>query len=63
MNCGVGFVSGFLRVPLMYQPCCLVPCCLGKAGELAKKTAYKTHSTVRFVSQKFSIKHSFLILA
>ena len=25
MNCGVGLVNCFIRVPLMYQPCCLLP--------------------------------------
>ena len=33
----VGFVNSFLRVRLMYQPCCLVPCCQGKPGGISKK--------------------------
>ena len=37
MNCGVGLVNCFIRVPLMYQPCCLLPCCQGKLGKLTKK--------------------------
>ena len=37
MPCTVGFVNSFLRVPLMYQPCCLLPCCQGKVGELPEK--------------------------
>ena len=37
INCGVGLVNCFFRVPLMYQPCCLLPCCQGKLGELTKK--------------------------
>ena len=31
----------FLRVALMYQPSCLLPCCQGKQGELAKKQLSK----------------------
>merc|ERR1712088_108259 len=34
----VRFGNCFLRVPLMYQPCCLVPCCQGKLGELANNS-------------------------
>ena len=49
MNCRVRFGICFLRVPLIYQPCCPVPCCQGKLGELAK-TVYKTYCTVHFVS-------------
>ena len=49
MSCTVRFGNRFLRVPLMYQPCCLVPCCQGKLGELTK-TVYKTYSTVYFVT-------------
>ena len=37
INCGVGLVNCFFRVSLMYQPCCLLPCCQSKLGELAKK--------------------------
>ena len=29
------FGDCFLRVQLMYQPCCLVPCCQSKLGELS----------------------------
>ena len=49
VNCTVRFGDCFLRVPLMYQPRCLVPFCQGKLEELTK-TAYKTYSTVNFVS-------------
>ena len=38
-NCGVGLVNCFFRVSLMYQPCCLLPCCQGKLGELTKKNS------------------------
>ena len=41
MNCSVRFGNCFLRVALMYQPCCLLPCCQGEAGELAKKLLSK----------------------
>ena len=34
----VGFVNNFLRVSLVYQPCCLLPCCQGKVGELSDKS-------------------------
>ena len=50
MICTVRFGNSFLRVPLMYQPCCLVPYCQGKIGDLTKKPVYKTYSTVHFVS-------------
>ena len=36
MNCLVRFGNCFLRVALMYQPSCLLPCCQGKPRELAK---------------------------
>ena len=32
MNCRVRFGNCFLRVALMYQPSCLLPCCQGKPG-------------------------------
>ena len=40
MKCTVSvrFKNCFLRVPLMYQPCCLVPCCQDKLGELTKNS-------------------------
>ena len=39
MNCTARSGNCFLRVPLlMYQPCCLVPCCQGKLGELTKNS-------------------------
>ena len=41
MNCLVRFGNCFLRVALMYQPSCLLPCCQGKPGELAKKLLSK----------------------
>ena len=41
MNCWVRFGNCFLRVPLMYQPCCLVPGCQGKLGELRKNQLTK----------------------
>ena len=41
MNCRVRFGNCFLRAPLMYQPCCLVPGCQGKLGELRKKQLTK----------------------
>ena len=50
MNCLVRFGNCFLRVALMYQPSCLLPCCQGKPGELAKKTVIQTSETVHFVS-------------
>ena len=34
----VGFVYCFLRVPVVYLPCCLLPCCQGKLGELSEKS-------------------------
>ena len=37
MNCSGGYANCFVRVTLMYQPSCLLPCCQGKPGELAKK--------------------------
>ena len=37
-KCTVRFGNCFPRVPLMYQPCCLVPCCLGKIGDLTKSS-------------------------
>ena len=49
MNCAVRFGNCFLRVPLIYQPCCHVPGCQGKPGEPCKKTVFKTYSTVHFV--------------
>ena len=36
MNFTVRFGNSFLRVPLMYQPSCLVPCHQGKLGKLSK---------------------------
>ena len=41
MNCSGGYANCFLRVALMYQPSCLLPCCQGKPGELAKKVLSK----------------------
>ena len=49
MKVTVRLENCFLRVPLMYQICCLVPCCRGKLGELTK-TAYKAYCTVHFAS-------------
>ena len=43
----VRFGDCFLRVPLMYQPCCLVSCCHGKLGKLVKKTF--TKQTLQFI--------------
>ena len=37
MDCTVRFGNCFLSATLMYQPCCLVPCCQGELGELTKK--------------------------
>ena len=45
--CTIGFIKIFLRSPLVYQPCCLVPCCQGKLGELAPKQLSKP--TVLFI--------------
>ena len=42
MNCTVGFVNGFLRVPLAYQPCCP-----GKQGELSENCL--PNLTVQFI--------------
>ena len=50
MSCLVRFGNCFLRVALMYQPRCLLPCCQGKPGEFAKKTVIQTSETVHFVS-------------
>ena len=36
INCLVRFGNCFLRVALMYQPSCLLTCCQGKPGKLAK---------------------------
>ena len=47
MNCTVGFVNCFLRVPLAYQPCCPVPCCSGKQGELSENCL--PNLTVQFI--------------
>ena len=33
----VGFVNWYLRVPLMYLPCCLWPSCQGRLGELSER--------------------------
>ena len=35
---------------MTYQPCCLVPCCQGKLGKLAKQLTRPTVCTVHFVS-------------
>ena len=35
--CTVGFVNCFLKVPKVYLPCCLQPCCQGRLGELLEK--------------------------
>ena len=53
MICAVAvrFGIGFLRTPLTYQPCCLVPYCLGKLRELPN-AAYKTYCTGNFVCCK-----------
>lgn len=48
-KCAVRFGICFLRVPLIYQPCCLVPCGQDKLGKLMKKVL-KAYSTVYFVS-------------
>ena len=47
MNCTVGFVNCFLRVPLAYQPCCPIPCCPGKRGELSENCL--PNLTVQFI--------------
>ena len=52
MNCTVTFGNCF---PLMCQPCCLLSCCEGKPGELAKNQFIKP--TVQFV-----LSHSFVFL-
>ena len=36
ITCTVGFVNCFLRVLLVYQPCCSKTCSLGKLGELSE---------------------------
>ena len=41
MNCRVRFGNCFLIAPQMYQPCCLVPGCHSKLGELRKKQLTK----------------------
>ena len=38
VHCTVGFVNSFLRVPLVYLPWCLPPCCQGKLGELSENS-------------------------
>ena len=48
-HCKMKFRDCYIRVLLLYQPCCLVPCSQGKLGELAKKV-YKTYCTLHFVS-------------
>ena len=50
MNCSGGYANCFLRVALMYQPSCLLPCCQGKPGGTCKKTVIQTSKTVHFVS-------------
>ena len=50
MNCLVRLGNCFLRVVLMYQPSCLLPCCQDKPRELAKKTVIQPSETVHFVS-------------
>ena len=40
-NCTVRFGNCFLRIPLMYHPCCLLLCCQGKLGELTKLKSLK----------------------
>ena len=47
MSCTVRFGYCFLRVPLIYQPCRLVPCYHGKLGELVKKPF--TKQTLQFI--------------
>ena len=39
MNCTARFGNCFLRIVLMYQPPCLVPCCQGKLGKLTKTSS------------------------
>ena len=65
MNCTVGFVNCFLRVPLAYQPCCPVPCCPGKQGELSENCL--PNLTVQFIlgrsilgQRESSIRYAFL---
>ena len=62
INCGVGLVNCFFRVSLMYQPCCLLPCCQGKLGELTKKQF--TKPTPQFIlGRSISIRtHTILSL-
>ena len=58
MNCRVKFGNFFLRAPLMYQSCCLVPAgCQGKLGKLRKNQLTKPHK--QFI---LSLGRSFLVL-
>ena len=41
MNCLVRLGNCFLRLALMYQPSCLLPCCQGKTWNLPKKLLSK----------------------
>ena len=54
MNCTLKFGNCYLRVPLLYQPCCLVPCCQGKLGEFAKKFMIPTVQFILSLSANIS---------
>ena len=48
MNSGVRFVICFLRVPLVPQPYCLVPCFQSNLGNLLKLLAKPTVQLIYF---------------
>ena len=57
MNYWVRFGNCFLRVPMMYQPCCLVPGCLGKLWELRKNQLTKPQKQFILSLGKLSRHH------
>ena len=42
MPCTVGSEKYLLRLPLVYLPCCLMPCSQGKPSETLKKTSLQS---------------------
>ena len=58
MNCREKFRNCFLRVPLMYQLCCLVPFWKSKVGLLAKNTSQTIlNSSLCLLARNKSSKH------
>ena len=62
INRTVKFGKWFLRVPLVYKLCCLVWCCQGRLGELAKKFMIPTAHFILSLNEKISTLSKALLL-